>query len=192
MSKQWHVIYMYNPKNLGIIRSCFNRLGIDLDKPPFMPVQQVVQKTNGNTIEDYLPRGWRPGMQKNTREIFHHYVFVYFDYNGDSIDQQLSETKSGYLLKLPGCDLPAAISDEDIQRFRDMEGVKVEETLDEARPKYAIGTMVEVTNGAFLHSQGRIIAVKKHKVTIEISVLGRACPVEVNAANVYPLVPVNE
>jgi transcription antitermination factor NusG len=186
MSKQWHVIYMYSPKNLGIIRSCFNRLGIDLVKPPFMPVQQVVQK-NGNTVEDYLPRGWRPGMQKNTREIFHHYVFVYFDYNGDSIDQQLTETKSGYLLKLPGCDLPAVISEEDIQRFHDMEGVRVEESLEESRPKYAVGTMVEVTNGAFLHSRGTITSVKRHKVTIEISVLGRSCPVEVNAANVYPV-----
>lgn len=185
MSKQWHIIYMYSPKNLGIIKSCFNRLGLEVTT--FMPVQQVVSKNTGNTVEDYLPRGWRPGMQKNSREIFHHYVFVFFDYNGDAIDQQLTETKAGYLLKLPGCDLPAEVSDDDIERFRDMEGQKVEETEDEARPKYTVGTLVEVTNGAFLHSQGRIISVKKQKVTIEISVLGRACPVEVNAANVYPL-----
>jgi len=162
--KKWYIVYVGNPRKIDSVRTVFNETVGDFTM--WIPTQEVVQRINGD-------------VNTSARALFPGYVLVNFVHEGSGIDDQLYEVKAGFLLKAAGSNVPAFLTDEDVEIIKIHEKEKVdEEAVSGILVK--IGSFVELTNGPFIGARGTVTGVKKDKVSVELVIFGRFVPVEIS------------
>ena len=151
----------------------------------WVPFQNIKRKRYNKEIEDTIP-------------LFPNYVFVETEFPKgmeQEMEQQLLELKAGYFLKYPGDVLPAIISEEEIQRIKDIQDKEVEEMQAEAEENYTpieLGSYVEVATGSLMGVvKGIVVASKKYTIEIETFFFGRSTSVEVPISALVHSTPKN-
>jgi transcription antitermination factor NusG len=168
MEKMWHIVYTGNPKKLAAVQNVFESLRYDFAL--WVPAQQVNRVIRGtNTMV--------------AKVLFPGYVFVNFAYKGPEVEDALLDAKAGYLLKSPGIEAPAFITEKEVNHIKDLEQIRIAEVIN--LPKVSLGDFVEVTNGAFMGAKGTVVEVKKNSVKVELVIFGRVVAVEVSSENIY-------
>ena len=97
------------------------------------------------------------------------------------------EAKIGRFLKRPGEDMPAIISEEDMEHVKSLEENSEVEPIPQEITVVEVGNLVEVCVGPFMGIKGIVTAVKGHDVFVETLVFGRSAPVRFNVAHLSKL-----
>lgn len=173
---------------------------VDLDIPPIDTTikQYFVLKTNGianiRSINAALgsapevPTFWLPGYL-SPRKVRNITVlrkqFLFYDYalvalhDPLAFEEFLTERKiPAYFLYKTGTKIPVALSEEDVQRIKQLESFKQLEVENFEAPGLNIGTLIEVCNGPFIGCKGTVIEIQRGHAVLEMNVFGR--PTRVN------------
>jgi transcription antitermination factor NusG len=173
---------------------------VDFDTPPIDTTvkRYYVLKTNGianiRSINMSLgaapevPSFWMPGYMvprklRNTtvlrkQFLFYDYTFVAL-YDPLAFEEFLTERKiPAYFLYVTGTKIPTALSEEDIQRIKQLESFKQLEVENFEAPGLRVGTLIEVCNGPFIGCKGTVIELLRGHAVLEMNVFGR--PTRVN------------
>jgi transcriptional antiterminator NusG len=169
-NRGWYIIYIGDPKKINDVQIVFETMKKDVTI--WAPTQTVLRKQRGENVVV-------------TRPLFPGYLFVNFVLEGD-IEEQLYDAKAGYFLKAPGSDHLYKITDEEIQRIKEIENRHVVDANTET-VNIEVGNFVEVTNGPFLGAKGNVLEVRKDRVKVELTIFGRLIAVDVNPHSVLQI-----
>lgn len=137
------------------------------------------------------PSFWLPGYM-SPKKLRSHTVlrkqFLYYDYafvalyDPLAFEEFLLERKiPAYFLRVPGTKLPSALSEEEIQRVKQLESFKQTEVEEAVTPLgIKLGSLIEVSNGPFIGCRGAVVEVHPNYVVLEMNVFGRPTRVNVN------------
>lgn len=172
MAQNWFVIYtplLHGLTSLHLIQESFEKRKIKCRL--WIPMQKIKRMRYNAEIEAQVP-------------LFPNYVLVECEFPKgmeQEMEQQLLELKAGYFLKHPSdTNLPAIITQEEVERIQTHESKEVEETQkEETYTPVEIGTYVEVASSPLMGLKGIVVESTSDTVTIETFVFGRSAPVEV-------------
>lgn len=126
------------------------------------------------------PRKLRSSTVLRKQFLFYDYAFVAL-YDPHAFELFLAERKiPAYFLRVPGTKNPCALSEEEVQRIKQLESFKqleAENHLNEPTG-LKVGTMIEVCNGPFIGCKGIILELRAGHAVLEMNVFGR--PTRVN------------
>jgi len=131
----------------------------------------------------WMPGYFQPRKLRNTTVL--RKQFLFYDYTLVAIhdpiafEEFLTERKiPAYFLYVTGTKIPAALSEEEVQRIKQLESFKQLEVENFEAPSLKIGTLIEVCNGPFIGCKGTIIEIRAGHAVLEMNVFGR--PTRVN------------
>ncbi len=158
--------YVLKTNGIANIRSINMSLGAAPETPTFwMPGFMVPRKLRNSTI-----------LRKQF--LFYDYTFVALC-DPLSFEEFLLERKiPAYFLYIPGTKIPIALTEEEVQRIKQLESFKQLEVENFADPGLRIGTLIEVCNGPFIGCKGTVIELRPQHAVLEMNVFGR--PTRVN------------
>lgn len=158
--------YVVKTNGIANIRSINMSLGAAPETPTFwMPGFMVPRKLRNSTI-----------LRKQF--LFYDYTFVAL-HDPIAFEEFLLERKiPAYFLYIPGTKIPIALTEEEVQRIKQLESFKQLEVENFAEPGLRIGTLIEVCNGPFIGCKGTVIELRPQHAVLEMNVFGR--PTRVN------------
>lgn len=158
--------YCLKTNGIANIRSINMALGSAPEVPTFwMPGFMIPRKLRNSTI-----------LRKQF--LFYDYTFVAI-YDPLAFEEFLLERKiPAYFLYVPGTKVPTALSEEEIQRIKQLESFKQLEVENFAQPGLDVGTLIEVCNGPFIGCKGTVVELRSGHAVLEMNVFGR--PTRVN------------
>ena len=158
--------YILKTNGIANIRSINMSLGAALETPTFwMPGYM-------------LPRKVRNSIVLRKQFLYYDYTFIAL-YDPYAFEIHLSERKiPAYFLYVPGTKTPASLSEEEIQRIKQLESFKQIEAETLREPGLHIGTVIEVCNGPFIGCKGTVLEINPNHAVLEMNVFGR--PTRVN------------
>jgi len=150
-------------------------------------------KTNGvaniRTINAILPAApekpnfWLPGFmvpRKCRRAAVLRKEFLFYDYALVELQEPyafekylLEKSVPAYFLHEPGTKKPAALTEEEILRIKNLEAFKGLEINQLRMPRLKVGAYIEVVNGPFIGCKGTILELSKTHAALEMNVFGR-------------------
>jgi transcription antitermination factor NusG len=158
--------YVLKTNGIANIRSINMSLGAAPETPTFwMPGYMVPRKLRNTTV-----------LRKHF--LFYDYTFVAL-YDPIAFEEFLLERKiPAYFLYVPGTKVPTALSEEEVQRIKQLESFKQLEVENFAEPSLKVGMVIEVCNGPFIGCKGTVIELRPTHAVLEMNVFGR--PTRVN------------
>lgn len=158
--------YVLKTNGIANIRSINMSLGAAPEVPTFwMPGFMVPRKLRNHTV-----------LRKQF--LFYDYTFVAL-YDPIAFEEFLLERKiPAYFLYVPGTKTPTSLSEEEVQRIKQLESFKQLEVENFAEPGLRVGTLIEVCNGPFIGCKGTVIELRTSHAVLEMNVFGR--PTRVN------------
>lgn len=173
MENNWYIIYTSGIGSRGVtqVQSLLDRLGYD--GMLFVPTRKTQELHYGKA-------------QNTNKPLFPSYVFIQTHIEDSKLEQALVEAKIGRFLKYAGADLPAIITDEQMEHVRSLEESGVQSAPEEL-VAVEKGNLVEVCVGPFMGIKGIVTKVQGHDVFVETLVFGRSAPVRFNAAHLSKL-----
>lgn len=158
--------YVLKTNGIANIRSINMALGAAPEVPTFwMPGYMIPRKLRNTTI-----------LRKQF--LFYDYTFIAL-YDPLAFEEFLLERKiPAYFLYVPGTKVPTALTEEEVQRIKQLESFKQLEVENFADPSLKIGTLIEVCNGPFIGCKGTVIELRPSYAVLEMNVFGR--PTRVN------------
>ena len=177
MSKRWYAVHAYSgmEKSVGrAIRERVERAGMqDLFGQILVPTEEVVEMKNGQ--RSITERRFFPG-----------YVLVEMEMNDDTWHLVKNTNKVTGFVGGSG-NRPAAISQAEVDKIMN----QMAEGVEKPRPKtlFEIGEMVRVKEGPFADFNGNVEEVnyEKSRLTVSVTIFGRATPVELEFGQVEKL-----
>lgn len=134
------------------------------------------------------PKFWMPGYmvpRKFRKSEILKKEFLFFDYAFVELESPLEFERflqefkiPAYILYSPGTKRPRSLTEEEIERVKQLEHFKQLESEQFPKPKLRVGSLIEVVNGPFIGCKGIILSVTKTHATLEMNVFGR--PTRVN------------
>lgn len=160
--------YVLKTNGIANIRSINMSLGAAPEVPTFwMPGYMVPRKLRSTTV-----------LRK--RFLFYDYTLVAL-FDPGAFEEFLLERKiPAYFLYVPGTKIPQALSEEEVQRIKQLESFKQLEVENFAEPDLRVGTLIEVCNGPFIGCKGTVIELRPSYAVLEMNVFGR--PTRVNVS----------
>lgn len=173
-----------------------------MDTPPEGSIKRYyILKTNGIAnirainlalgsapMHDSQPTFWMPGYmvpRKLRNSTVLRKQFLYYDYtfaalyDPHAFEEFLTERKiPAYFLYIPGTKIPASLSEDEIQRIKQLESFKQLEIEAFKEPGLRVGTMLEVCNGPFIGCKGVVLEIKNTYAVLEVNVFKR--PTRIN------------
>lgn len=128
------------------------------------------------------PRKLRSSTVLRKQFLFYDYAFVAL-FDPYSFEEFLSERKiPAYFLHNPGTKVPCSLSEEEIQRIKQLESFKQLESENHLNEPTGLkeGMLIEVCNGPFIGCKGTILELKDSHAVLEMNVFGRPTRVNVN------------
>ena len=158
--------YVIKTNGIANIRSINMSLGAAPEVPTFwMPGYMVPRKLRNNTV-----------LRKQF--LFYDYTFIAL-YDPFAFEEFLLERKiPAYFLYIPGTKIPISLTEEEIQRIKQLESFKQLEVENFSDTGLRVGTLIEVCNGPFIGCKGTVIELDTHHAVLEMNVFGR--PTRVN------------
>jgi len=172
MAMKWYVVHTYSGHENKAKLSLLDRVRKASMQAKFgdvlIPTDTVVELVKGQK-------------RSTTRKFYPGYMFVQMDLDQESFHLVKNTPKiTGFL----GDANPQPVKE------RDMQNISVQMTEGAARPKprvsFELNEAVRVTDGPFANFAGVVVEVKaeKQKVRVNVSIFGRATPVELDFAQV--------
>jgi transcriptional antiterminator NusG len=172
MAMKWYVVHTYSGHENNAKLSLLDRVRKASMQEKFgdvlIPTDTVVELVKGQK-------------RSTTRKFYPGYMFVQMDLDQGSFHLVKNTPKiTGFL----GDANPQPVKE------RDMQNISVQMTEGAARPKprvsFELNEAVRVTDGPFANFAGVVVEVKaeKQKVRVNVSIFGRATPVELDFAQV--------
>jgi transcriptional antiterminator NusG len=172
MAMKWYVVHTYSGHENKAKLSLLDRVRKASMQEKFgdvlIPTDTVVELVKGQK-------------RSTTRKFYPGYMFVQMDLDQGSFHLVKNTPKiTGFL----GDANPQPVKE------RDMQNISVQMTEGAARPKprvsFELNEAVRVTDGPFANFAGVVVEVKaeKQKVRVNVSIFGRATPVELDFAQV--------
>lgn len=128
------------------------------------------------------PRKLRSSTVLRKQFLFYDYAFVAL-YDPYAFETFLSERKiPAYFLHNPGTKKPCSLSEEEVQRIKQLESFKQLESENHLNEPTGLreGMLIEVCNGPFIGCKGTILELKPGHAVLEMNVFGRPTRVNVN------------
>jgi transcriptional antiterminator NusG len=172
MSMKWYVVHTYSGHENKAKLSLMDRVRQASMQPKFgdvlIPTDTVVELVKGQK-------------RSTTRKFFPGYMFVQMDLDQETFHLVKNTPKiTGFL----GGTNPQPVKETEIQNIN----VAMSEGATRPKPRvsFEINENVRVTDGPFANFAGVVVEVKaeKQKVRVNVSIFGRATPVELDFAQV--------
>jgi transcription termination/antitermination protein NusG len=172
MSMKWYVVHTYSGHENKAKLSLMDRVRQAAMQPKFgdvlIPTDTVVELVKGQK-------------RSTTRKFFPGYMFVQMDLDQETFHLVKNTPKiTGFL----GGTNPQPVKETEIQNIN----VAMSEGATRPKPRvsFEINEAVRVTDGPFANFTGVVVEVKaeKQKVRVNVSIFGRATPVELDFAQV--------
>ncbi len=139
------------------------------------------------------PTFWLPGYMA-PRKLRNNTVlrkqFLFYDYalvalrDPLAFEEFLQERKiPAYFLYVPGTAMPAPLSEEEVQKIKQLESFKQLEAETFAESSLRVGMLIEVCNGPFIGCKGTVIEIRPSYAVLEMNVFGR--PTRVNVGTEF-------
>lgn len=161
--------YILKTNGIANIRSINMGLGAAKEVPTFwMPGYMVPRKLRSTTV-----------LRKQF--LYYDYTFVAL-YDPYAFETFLTERKiPAYFLYVPGTNVPASLSEEEVQRIKQLESFKQAEVEKSNEPLgVKIGTLIEVCNGPFIGCKGVVLEIHPSHVVLEMNVFKRPTRINVD------------
>jgi transcription termination/antitermination protein NusG len=174
MSLRWYVVHAYSGFEQQVKRSLVERIKRYSMEDKFgevlVPTEEVVEMRDGQK-------------RKSDRKFFPGYVLVQMEMNDDTWHLVKNVPKvMGFIGGTS--DKPAPISDKEASEILN----RVQEGAEKPRPKilFEAGEVVRITEGPFNDFNGVVEEVDydKNRLRVEVSIFGRATPVDLDFSQV--------
>lgn len=128
------------------------------------------------------PRKLRSSTVLRKQFLYYDYAFVAI-HDPIAFEDFLSERKiPAYFLHNPGTAMPCALTEEEIQRIKQLESFKqLESDTINHNHGVKLGSLIEVCNGPFIGCKGTVIEIRSTYSILEMNVFGRPTRVNVGA-----------
>jgi transcription termination/antitermination protein NusG len=174
MSKRWYVVHAYSGMEKSVAKAIQER--IDRSGMPekfgeiLVPTEEVVEMKNGQ--RKIAERRFFPG-----------YVIINMEMTDDTWHLVKNTNKVTGFVGGHG-NKPTAISEKEVEKIM----AQVLEGVEKPRPKvlFEVGEMVRIKEGPFADFNGNVEEVnyEKSRLTVSVTIFGRATPVELEFAQV--------
>jgi len=169
-SKDWHIVYVGDPRKIGIVQETLKTAYPDCKI--WIPYKVIYRKIQRKTKKNPSPYQKRP--------IFSGYLFVKFKCNNGLLEDQLNEIQLSSILKMPGSREPYTLTEKEYSAIKVMEANQMTEQGILKAYDIKEGDVVKILHGPFLGYKGKVLEVKKGKVKVEVKIFGRSVPAEVD------------
>lgn len=162
--------YILKTNGIANIRSINIALAAATEQPVFWMAGYVA------------PRKLRSSTVLRKQFLFYDYAFVAL-YDPYSFETFLTERKiPAYFLHNPGTKVPCSLSEEEVQRIKQLESFKQLEVENQINQPSGLreGMLIEVCNGPFIGCKGTILEIKENHAVLEMNVFDRPTRVNVN------------
>lgn len=136
------------------------------------------------------PNFWMPGFlvpRKFRRTTVLRKEFLFYDYTFVEVQNPheferflLDRAIPAYFLHWPGTKIPAALSQEEILRVKNLEAFKQLEVDQLKKTRLRVGSFIEVVNGPFIGCKGTVLEVTATHAVLEMNVFGRPTRVSIS------------
>ena len=177
MSKRWYVVHVYSGMEKSVHKALVERIERAALQTSFgrilVPSEEVVEVKGG---------------QKSIteRRIFPGYVLVEMDLTDETWHLVKNTNRVTGFLGGSG-NRPTPISEKEVEKILS----QMEEGVEKPRPKilFEVGEMVRVKEGPFADFNGNVEEVnyEKSRLTVSVTIFGRATPVELEFGQVEKL-----
>ncbi|MCL2075502.1 MAG: transcription termination/antitermination protein NusG [Betaproteobacteria bacterium] len=174
MEKKWYVVHVHSGFEKTVMRSLSDRIMRNHMGPEFgqilVPVEEVVEMKSGQRAI-------------SERKFFPGYVFVEMNMNDETWHLVKSTAKVTGFVGGSG-NKPKALSDDEVNKVMR----QMQDGVEKPRPKilFDVGQVVRIKDGPFTDFQGSVedVNYEKNRLTVSVSIFGRATPVELEFAQV--------
>lgn len=174
MSKRWYVVHVFSGMEKSVHKALLERIeraGLQTSFGRILvPSEEVIEMRGGQKAI-------------TERRIFPGYVLVEMDLTDETWHLVKNTNRVTGFLGGSG-NRPAPISEKEVEKILS----QIEEGVEKPRPKilFEVGEMLRVTEGPFADFNGNVEEVnyEKSKVRVNVTIFGRATPVELDFSQV--------
>lgn len=174
MSKRWYVVHAYSGMEKSVAKAIQERIDrsdmADKFGEILVPTEEVVEMKNGQ--RKIAERRFFPG-----------YVIINMEMTDDTWHLVKNTNKVTGFVGGHG-NKPTAITEKEVEKIM----AQVQEGVEKPRPKtlFEVGELVRIKEGPFADFNGNVEEVnyEKSRLTVSVTIFGRATPVELEFAQV--------
>jgi transcription antitermination factor NusG len=167
----WFIVYIGDQRKIKVVNNTLR--GLNKPFTAWTPMQK-------SSLQNGILNG--PEQQP----IFPGYMFIHLEGSEGEVDEYLKEAQAGFLLKTTGGNVPATLSEDELNSIKEIENKNAIDVNTIQILNINVGDKVEIINGPFIGALGSVLEIKKNKVVVEINIFGRCVSAEIDVKSCNP------